>query len=46
MNTNLPLKIAVTGASGFIGRHVLTDLLKRGADIVAVTRRYPVDRFQ
>jgi len=38
MNTNPPLKIAVTGASGFIGRHVLTDLLKRGADIVAVTR--------
>ena len=38
MNTNPPLKIAVTGASGFIGRHVLTDLLEHGADVVAVTR--------
>lgn len=32
------MKIAVTGASGFIGRHVLTDLLAQGVEIVAVTR--------
>ena len=31
------MKIAMTGASGFIGRHVLTDLLKHGVEIVAVT---------
>ncbi len=28
----------MTGASGFIGRHVLTDLLQHGVEIVAVTR--------
>lgn len=38
MNANSSLKIAVTGASGFIGRHVLTDLLEHGANVVAVTR--------
>lgn len=32
------MKVAVTGASGFIGRHVLTDLLGHGVEIVAVTR--------
>lgn len=32
------MKIAVTGASGFIGRHVLQALSAHGADIVAVTR--------
>lgn len=32
------MKIAVTGASGFIGRHVLTMLLQRETEIVAVTR--------
>ena len=32
------MKIAVTGASGFIGRHVLTELLQHEAEIVAVTR--------
>lgn len=32
------MRIAVTGASGFIGRHVLQALSVRGADIVAVTR--------
>ena len=32
------MKIAVTGASGFIGRHVTTRLLEQGLDVVAVTR--------
>lgn len=32
------MKVAVTGASGFIGRHVLADLLRHGVEIIAVTR--------
>ncbi len=32
------MKIAVTGASGFIGRYVLAELKKYGVDIVAITR--------
>lgn len=32
------MKIAVTGASGFVGRHVLTDLLEHEVEVVAVTR--------
>ncbi len=32
------MKVAVTGASGFVGRHVLTELIKHEMDIVAVTR--------
>lgn len=32
------MKIAVTGASGFIGRHVLRDLCEQDEEIVAVTR--------
>jgi nucleoside-diphosphate-sugar epimerase len=32
------VKIAVTGASGFIGRHVLTELIHTQTKIVAVTR--------
>lgn len=32
------MKIAVTGASGFIGRHVITNLQMYEVDIVAVTR--------
>lgn len=38
MNLKLPLKIAVTGASGFIGRHVLAELAWHQVEIVAVTR--------
>ena len=33
------MRIAVTGASGFIGRHVLEQLVNRGLDVVAVSRR-------
>lgn len=32
------MRVAVTGASGFIGRHVLTELSKHEIDIIAVTR--------
>jgi len=32
------MKIAVTGANGFIGRHVLTELLKHEVEVIAVTR--------
>ncbi len=32
------MKIAVTGASGFIGRYVLTELERHQVDVVAVTR--------
>jgi len=32
------MKIAVTGASGFIGRHVLAELARYPHEIIAVTR--------
>lgn len=32
------MKIAVTGASGFIGRYVLSELNTRGVEIIAITR--------
>jgi len=32
------MKVAVTGASGFIGRHVLSALLEHGVEIVSVMR--------
>lgn len=34
----MSMKVAVTGASGFIGRYVLTELKQYEVDIVAVTR--------
>lgn len=33
------MKVAITGASGFIGRHVVAELARHDVDIVAVTRR-------
>lgn len=38
MNACSSLKIAVTGASGFVGQHILTELLRHETEIVAVTR--------
>jgi dTDP-6-deoxy-L-talose 4-dehydrogenase (NAD+) len=32
------MKIAVTGATGFIGRHVLTELARHGVEVTAITR--------
>lgn len=32
------MRVAVSGASGFIGKHVLTELSKHGVDVVAITR--------
>lgn len=34
----MSLKVAITGATGFIGRHVLPELVTSGASVVAVTR--------
>jgi len=34
-----PEKIAVTGATGFIGRHVLAELARRDVSVVAIARR-------
>src|SRR4051812_16993218 len=33
------MKVAVTGASGFIGRHVIDALAGRGVDVAAVVRK-------
>ena len=32
------MKVLVTGASGFVGRHVVSELLKRGHSVTAVGR--------
>jgi nucleoside-diphosphate-sugar epimerase len=36
-----PRRVLVTGASGFIGRHVLAPLVRRGFEVHAVTSREP-----
>ena len=41
MTSGNDLKIAVTGASGFIGCYVLNELISRGVDVVALTRDVP-----
>jgi nucleoside-diphosphate-sugar epimerase len=35
------MKVAVTGATGFIGRHVLDELARRAVETVAVARSFP-----
>jgi nucleoside-diphosphate-sugar epimerase len=37
------MKVLVTGASGYIGRHTLSPLLDSGCDVYAVSRRCDVD---
>jgi len=37
-SASVPPSFAVTGASGFVGRAVLSALVERGVDVVAVTR--------
>src|SRR5688572_15063382 len=32
------MKVAVTGATGFVGRHLVAELLKRGHNVTAVGR--------
>lgn len=36
-----PMRVLLTGASGFVGRQVLADLVHKGIDTVAVGRTYP-----
>ena len=37
------MKVLVTGASGYIGRHTLLPLLDSGCDVYAISRRRDVD---
>jgi dTDP-6-deoxy-L-talose 4-dehydrogenase (NAD+) len=37
------MKVAVTGARGFIGRHVLAELAKHPVDVVAITRQPSIE---
>ncbi|UAJ10480.1 NAD-dependent epimerase/dehydratase family protein [Glacieibacterium megasporae] len=37
------MKVAVTGASGFVGRHVVAALARRGVEVVASSRHRPGD---
>ena len=36
------MRVALTGASGFVGRHVLSALVAAGADVTALTHRNPL----
>nr|WP_255368398.1 NAD-dependent epimerase/dehydratase family protein [Rhodanobacter sp. OK091] len=36
--SRLTVRVAVTGASGFIGRHVVRELVHRGAEVIAISR--------
>jgi uncharacterized protein YbjT (DUF2867 family) len=38
MNTNRPLQVLVTGATGFVGRHLVPELIERGHQVRAMTR--------
>ena len=40
---SVPARVLVTGARGFLGRHVVAELLRRfkGTEIIAVSRRPP-----
>jgi nucleoside-diphosphate-sugar epimerase len=38
-----PLKVTVTGATGFVGRHVVAALVGRGHEVTGVARRAPAE---
>ena len=40
------MRVAVTGASGFVGRHVIQALRMRDVEVVAVSRSAPVDQAE
>jgi nucleoside-diphosphate-sugar epimerase len=40
MTTQLPMRILVTGGTGFVGQAVLRELLQNGHEVVATTRRF------
>lgn len=37
------MRVAITGATGFIGRHLVAELLARGHEVLAVARTEPTD---
>lgn len=44
-SASVPKRILVTGASGFLGRHLLAPLMQLGFDVHAVCRHPPLDAF-